>query len=336
MTKSESADRRLLTSALVDLVTTEQMPHLSPGELVVKRLRPDAPFYAACTASGTWGLAIASESQSASQPPVRLAAFAAEFGMHYVLQEGDSRKRVRVCLLQCLSERRDIRALFLVVCDAVIRTLEQPVTDGAVASAIDNWLGLFRKLQLPSRSSVVGLIGELTFIAGHADPASAVRAWHHDVTSTIDFVFTEPSVEVEVKSTTGTRRVHTVSLQQVIHEPGVRRYFASVLVDLRSSGVEVADLVEAITARLASDEEVLLLWRGLSDTCGDHLDAFLSQRFLHDVAASSMSLYSAHSIPQPAVAQPIPAGVNDIRFRSDFTSTETVPVAAVFPTIGNS
>ena len=335
MTAPHSEDRNLLASALLALAKDKQILDLAPGEMVVKRLHPHAPFYAACTASGNWSLAIASDAQNASQPPVRLEAFTAEFGMYYVLQEGSSRERVRVCVLQCLSERRDIRALFLVVCDAVMRHLDGPVTDRAVASAINSWLGLFRKLQLPSRSSVVGLIGELIFIAGHDDAAAAVRAWHHDVSSTVDFIFLNPSVEIEVKSTTGARRAHTMSLQQVIHEPGVRRYFASVLVDLRSSGVEVADLVESITARLSSDEDVLLLWRGLSDTCGDQLDLFLSQRFLSDGAANSVRLYSVDSVPQPAIGQPVPAGVNDIRFRSDFTDTEQTPTATVFPQIGS-
>lgn len=83
----------------------------------------------------------------------------------------------------------------------------------------------------------------------------------------IDFGFTAPRLEIEVKATTGRERMHTLAI-----------------------------------SRPASSRET---------------------------SESTLAFYPAEEVPVPVVDLPLPLGVSDLRFRSDFSSVAAVDPAPI-------
>jgi hypothetical protein len=193
-------------------------------------------------------------------------------------------------------------------------------SDADVEAEVSKWVSLFWRLQMPARTSVIGLIGELTLLDRVDDLRAWVRAWHIDPADTLDFAFSQPQLSVEVKATTSQQRAHVLSLHQAAPLVMNNHFFASVIVELRDTGVRVGDVVGELGDRLANQPEADLLWRSVGAVCGASLDEFFDARYMRDAARSSLQFYAADTVPQPSVEYPLPAGVSEIRFRSDFSS----------------
>jgi hypothetical protein len=262
-----------------------------------------------------------------------MAVLSVEFGAIYVLDEGGSAREVRVTVLRCNSTAEEIRELFGSFCESVLAALPSTPTERDVAAELEKWLGLFWRLQAPPRSDVVGLIGELAFLRAAPRPGPWVQGWHEDPTSTIDFVVTNPQVEVEVKATQSPGRRHTISGDQAFGAG--HSYFGSVQVDLRDSGGTIGDFAREIADRLAP-EEVQRFWYLVASECGSAYDGMMSERFVWQTSRESLRFFRRDEIPRPEITHPLPMGVSGLRFTSDFTNSPSISAEAFFEINGES
>lgn len=307
--------------------------HLPARTLAVQPTHVGIDVLAGADADGTFALAIVASATQPAPAPIRMAVLSVEFGATYVLDEGSARREVRVTVFRCNSTDEEIRELFGSFCESVLAALPSVPTERDVAAELDRWLGLFWRLQTPPRTDIVGLIGELTFLRAAPSRGPWIQGWHGDPTSTIDFVVTNPHVEVEVKATQSPTRRHTVSGDQAF---GVgNRYFASVQVDLRDSGGTIGDFAREIADQLAP-EEVQRFWHLVASECGSAYADIMSERFVWQTSCNSLRFFRRDDVPRPKMTHPLPIGVSGLIFTSDFTNAPSISVDEFFAVNGES
>lgn len=301
---------------------------LATGALAVEPIDSQGIFMAAADREGSWALAIRSRPTRAHVPGVRLAMLSAEYGVRCNLDLAGATGSVRVSLVRCRTNDAALRNLFASFVAALLDELPPDPTEQAIADVIQSWVSLFWRLQSPPRTDVVGLIGELVVLDSAANTALWVAAWHNSPLDAIDFGFTDPRMEIEVKATTGRERIHTLSIHQS-NSFGAERYFASLVVELRDTGASVGDLAQGIADRLAGEDERRQFWTAIADACGEQFGDYLATCFILEVSRNTLAFYPAEDVPAPVVEMPLPVGVSDLRFRSDFssvTSVDAVPI----------
>lgn len=286
-------------------------------------------MFAGVDQSGAWALVITARRSGRPVPALRLNLLSADYGTTYQLHHDVEIEAVRVCVIRCTSADPAVRVLFTTFCTALLNELPNNASDTDIENQVRSWVTLFWRLQAPARRTVVGLIGELTLLDNVAHVNDWIRAWHSDPTDNLDFAFSTPPLSVEVKATSSQQRVHELSMHQARPIVGDQHYFASVIVEIREAGVRFGDVVDEVATRLANSPEAELFWHSLASVCGSSLGEFFEIRYMRDVAANSLRLYPAGSIPQPIVQFPLPAGVSAIRFRSDFSSVEPTNSAPI-------
>ncbi|MGG7308852.1 PD-(D/E)XK motif protein [Curtobacterium sp. AB451] len=317
-------DQGVLLSAFrrVEARLDEALP---PSDaFLVESLTPSRTLFVAVDADGSWNFVVRTRKSVRPVPALRLSLLSADYGATYELREGDDVGSLRVCVVRCIASDPEIRNLFATVCAALVKDLPASPSDADVDIEVGKWVSLFWQLQLPARTTVIGLIGELTLLDSVEHLADWMRAWHSDPDANLDFAFATPPLSVEVKATSSQQRVHELSIHQALPTIRDNHFFASLIIELRDSGVRLGDVVAELGERLAGRSEANLLWRSLAAVCGASLGEFLDARYMREVARRSLRFYVAESIPQPSVEFPLPAGVSGLRFRSDFSSATPV------------
>ena len=290
--------------------------------LAVTVVGPDAGgirVFAGASAGGEYVLAIVARPGASTPVPVRMAALSAEFGVQYVLDDGATQQGLRVSVFHCRSVDAEVRTLFALFADELVSALPSDTDETDIADELAKWLGLFWRLQAPTRTDVVGLVGELTLIRTAPRPEEWVRAWHSVPNSTVDFILTAPPVEVEVKATQSATRSHIISADQAFG-PG-HRYFASVHVELRDTGTRIGDFARGIADALGNVEDREKFWKILAAECGAFFGDFMAERFIVEVSRESLEFFRRDDIPRPELGYPLPAGVSAMTFRSDFSTS---------------
>ncbi len=289
--------------------------------------------YAGADSDGCYTLAIAATSDRLTPAPIHMAALSVEFGARYVLDQQGARDDVRVTILRCNSGDPEIRELFGSFSETLLAALPGDPREQDIAVELDKWLGLFWRLQAPARTDVVGLVGELTLLRVAPNLSQWVRAWHGDPASTMDYVVTDPSVEVEVKATQSASRTHTLSGDQAFGDGN--RYFASVHVDLRDSGDTVGNFVREIVDDLDVAEDRQRFWSILAGECGSAFAQLMAERFVWQRSAGSIAFFRRDEIPRPEVTYPLPAAVTGLRFTSDLSSSPSMSAGEFFESLGD-
>lgn len=294
--------------------------HSRPADdvLLVEELVSRSRVFIARDKSSHVALAVVTSPSTPSVSALRLDLLSAEFGVDCTLAMPNTEELLRVSVIRCHSDDPAIVDLFITFCTAVIEALSKGSTDLDVSREVNQWISLFHRLVAPARTDVIGLIGELTAIDVAVDTTAWVRAWHSDPSDNIDFGFPSPRVEVEVKATSRQERIHEVSWTQVHGGPPEGRFFASVRVELRESGISLGKFARTIADKLADQDVVRHFWKVLGETCGSSFQSFMDQRFIAEVSQKSILFFPSEGIPRPDLTLPLPSGVSGIRFRSDF------------------
>lgn len=301
---------------------------LPPDVFAAEQIAGEVNFLAAVDAEGEWAVVIISQTTDAHVPAVRLATLSADFGVRCRLDSRGVATSARVSIVRCRTDDFEVRRLFSTFVAALIFELSPAPTERSVAEEVSRWAALFWRLQSAARTDVTGLIGELVVLDSGLDTAAWEAAWHSSPMDAIDFGFTNPRMEIEVKATTGRERMHTLALHQAVVSDS-RRYFASVMVEFRDSGQTVGELANAISDRLTNDRDRMNFWGKLADVCGQQIGEFLATRFVRETSSETLEFYRVDDVPAPIVEMPLPAGVSNLRFLSDFSSVLPVPAGPI-------
>lgn len=236
-----------------------------------------------------------------------------------VVRQQQSEREGTFSALWCEDADSTLTEYFLrVVCSLV---LTEPVLSGAESptTAIEAVLELFAAMGNPPKRSVQGLWGELLLVARALDPGAALTAWHTDPNELFDFV--GDGVAVEVKTSTTGLREHVFKLDQLLAPDGTAVYVASLLLDERSDGQTLVELVAAIGVRLGGNTDLhRRLESVVAGTLGTAWRDATSRPFALVDGNAALATYQAENIPRVSAA--VPPEVSAVTFRSDVSNVE--------------
>jgi hypothetical protein len=144
----------------------------------------------------------------------------------------------------------------------------------AVDEAWQRWGQLIEQQSVLSRERQVGLIGELQLLqrlSGIRGWSYAVDAWHRTARAEHDFCLER--YDIEVKTTTADRRVHTIgSIDQLLPSPGRPLYLLSfqlaIAPRLAANSFSLASLVEAFMRVLEAEPDLQKLLKERLERAG--------------------------------------------------------------------
>jgi hypothetical protein len=282
----------------------------------VRRLDPKSPYYVGRSPSGNCALLIRVHGGTRTVP-LLLAGIQALFSVQCLIREGEAAGTTDVFTVVCCSSQdRTTESYFADVLDLIVQRLGDVPDPASVEEAIFQLVALFQKLQRLPSGNVVGLVGELIFIAMSSSPKRALEAWHVDTTDRFDFS-TGP-LRVDCKATSLRSRVHEFSLEQTDPPPGARAFVMSVFVEPAGDGKSLSDLLSSIEGQVGDLPSVMRLRDLVAGSLGSTYLDHLNWKFDWELATASAGLYEVTEIPR--IEEPLPPGVSRVRFFSDLSS----------------
>ena len=155
-------------------------------------------------------------------------------------------------------------------------------------------LGRFRPL---SKLEQIGLVGELLVIMRANDVEYAVRCWRSGDRDRYDF--SSPGERVEVKTTTGTTRIHNFSSSQIPGPADCNVLIASVLLSIVEVGQTIEELIELISSRLPSRVTRAELQAKAQVVIGQRINDEGDIRFDLQSSLASIHFVSSSIVPRP-------------------------------------
>ncbi|WP_243626115.1 PD-(D/E)XK motif protein [Phenylobacterium hankyongense] len=175
------------------------------------------------------------------------------------------------------TSRALFRNFYLLLTDVAFDVVGRAVdVRPALAASLVRWAALLRETVVLTEEHQAGLFGELWVLRRLVSAAgsSAVESWTGHARQSHDFRF--PEVELEVKTTGSSRRIHTINgLSQLLPSPGCRLFVVSLrLVDAGSGGETLPELISNLRSLIDGDAAALkALNAGLSAVAYRDIDA---------------------------------------------------------------
>jgi hypothetical protein len=105
----------------------------------------------------------------------------------------------------------------------------------------------------PSDSAVIGLMGEMVFINSSTEKNSVIESWHVKPDNNYDF--SVDNRRIEVKTSTGTKRIHNFSSTQLPVKDNQELRFVSINLPQVSVGQSLAHLYSLICKEVDTDKK---------------------------------------------------------------------------------
>lgn len=206
---------------------------------------------------------------------------------------------------------------FLHVMANLVALVGPDPSPGEVSIAFRRLVQLFENAAAP-RGSVLGLWGELLLLGSSSEPAKLLDSWHLKLDAKFDFA--DQGSRLEVKTTTGSTRLHHFSVDQLQPVVGSSTVVASIMTTETQAGTSVQELIEDAEELFANDaSRQMRLHEVVAGTLGLEWARHVDRRFDAQQALSTLRLLPAHSIPR---VRDVPPGVSGVQFVSDCTDVE--------------
>lgn len=260
-------------------------------------------------------LLLAAEPRKTPRAPVRLKHVSVAFELRFEVTDSGSNEVTSgtYCKFTCQPTSVALHPYFVEVLAATAAIHGATLSQSDADEAVDAMLELFRQLEGPAKTTVVGLWGELLIIHAATHTAEFIDAWHVAGTDTYDFAFLD--ARLEVKATERSVREHDFALAQVRGgRPG--DVVASLLLSRSAAGISTLGLANNIAARVPPAQRQKLWTLVLAELGQDAEDAD-EQTFDLNAALDSIRLIPAARVPAPRVSSDDDAVVSNVRFRAN-------------------
>lgn len=235
--------------------------------------------------------------------------------------ETNTKETDKYSIIQLNSSNIDYQRYFFGVMSLVLERIKGLPSTATLKSEITKIIRLFIDSPSLSLEVVRGLWAELLVIEQSADPEYLIRAWH--VTPNEKYDFNDGESLVEVKSTSGSERKHTFSLEQLNPGSGCPLLIASIFVYQTGIGPTVFDLLDSISNRINDSDVIVDLRETVLTTIGPHLDEVSRLHFDKSKGINDYELYDYREIPS-IKKEHIPIGVEKVLFQSDLTGCNRI------------
>lgn len=189
----------------------------------------------------------------------------------------------------------------------------------ALRRLVDSLVRLFSTPEGVTRTTALGLWGELWLISRSPVPEAVARAWHSTPQSRWDFA--APGIRMEVKTTTGARR-HHFSLEQLAPPPGSRLLVASIVTAELPGGPSIADLLSTVVETCRDHDTRSRTIEIAMASLGPGWPVGQMASYDADLAETTLRILDGNDVPR--VPDP-PVEVSAVSFTADVEDVDEVP-----------
>lgn len=260
-------------------------------------------------------LLLATEPRKMPRAPVRLKHVSVGFELLFEVTDTASGEVTSgtYCKFICEPTSVSLHPYFVEVLAATASIHGTTLSQLDADEAVDAMLELFRQLDGPAKTTIVGLWGELLIIHAAKNATDFINAWHIAGTDTYDFAFSD--ARLEVKATERSVREHDFALEQV---RGGRTgdWVASLLLSRSAAGISVLGLANAIAQRVPPIQQQKL-WTLVLAELGQDAEAADEQTFDPEATRNNLRIIPAAQVPAPQIDGDDKAFISNVRFRAN-------------------
>ena len=256
---------------------------------------------------------------------IKLSLFRVLFNRKCALADIDNKSVTErdFSIIQMVSNDKDLIKYFFQVISIVLQRLPLSPKVCVLKEEISKIIEIFTLPHIFSKEIVRGLWAELLVIECSSNPEYLIKAWHVEPEDKYDF---NDSVDkIEVKSTSGDKRTHVFSLEQLSPEDGSNLLIASVFVNSTGVGKNIFDLMDLISAKLKNTDCDLKLSEIVLKTIGPNVEECKNMFFDYGFARGTLQYYDSNLIPS-VNKKDIPSTVSAVHFRSDLSDVPTIEI----------
>lgn len=221
-------------------------------------------------------------------------------------------------ILTLKSNEKDLEDYFLELCLILIQRLGLNPQIEDVKCEIEKLESIFLKLSKSSKSSVIGIWGELFIIESSKNPEKLIAAWHKAPSDLFDF--NDGTNKIEVKTTIQKNRIHSFEISQLQSIPNVSIVIASVMTCETDLGKSIFDLLLSIKGKVNINSYEGLLAKTF-DVLGDKFDESFETKFDYSMAKGKTKYFESDNIPRPLK---IPIEVSNVKFYVDIEGVKYI------------
>ncbi len=228
-------------------------------------------------------------------------------------------------LITFTSNDKELQGYFLQISENLVKSLQGKSSHREIIETLNKYIEVFRALADPPTNTAQGLWAELFLIESSIDPKTLLSYWHNFPDEKFDF--DAGKEKIEVKSTSGSERVHEFSSEQLNPPPEVQVLVASLFTRQTNSGKSIQDLMRNIASRIQDNNDLLEKMNVVvSKTLGNSLEQSVKIKFDYDASKSSLRFYKHQDISKVEKVY-IPAEVSGVRYKSDLSLNSSVEIA---------
>jgi len=210
-----------------------------------------------------------------------------------------------------------LQSYFLKVIHSVFNDLTNNPSVQDILNTIFYLVEIFRYISESPRKSILGLWGELFFIANSQETEFLLNIWHSDIYEYLDF--SSPRIFYEIKSTTNDIRIHNFSLQQLEHNK--EGYIISIITRPLTGGHSINDIIIIIESKINNPRLIAKMNQIVSQTLGREIINLKDKKFDYQLAIETIRFFHIGKIPKIKI-QNIPREISDVKFKINLTDTE--------------
>lgn len=234
------------------------------------------------------------------------------------VKEGQNTFFKKFSMVTFMSNDRDLQEYFLQISENLVKTLQRKSDYLELSATLNKYIEIFRTLTDAPINTAQGLWAELFVIESSVSPMLLLSYWHDSPDDKFDF--NAGKEKIEVKSASGSERVHEFSSEQLNPNPDSQVLIASLFTRQIHSGVSIQDLMQNIASKIQNDngliEKMNLM---VSKTLGNSLEQSIKIKFDYDISKTSLRFYRHQDISKVEKVY-IPAEVSGVRYKSDLSS----------------
>jgi len=217
------------------------------------------------------------------------------------------------------SADRNLHEYFLRISETLVKTIGTSPTQQLLVDSLKKFVEVFKALTETPTKTVNGLWAELFLIDNAKNPQMLLSYWHNIPEEKFDF--NAGTERIEVKSSSTFERKHIFSSEQLNPTADTQILVASVFVKQNNSGLNIQQLTESISDKLANDYELIGALNSIVfKTLGSSLENSIGIKFDYEIAKQSLRFYKHQDISKVETVN-IPTEVTEVHFKSDLTET---------------